>query len=88
VEGQQQGGTARPAPPCPQGQEDLPLLEGLGMHVSLSYFSLFSYNFCRQVRTLWQRGEGGRWQARTPAMAAGLADHIWSLKELVTFSTY
>ncbi len=26
-----------------------------------------------------------RWEQRTPAMAEGLADHIWSLKELLTF---
>ena len=55
-----------------------------GMHVSLSYFSLYSYNFCWPVRTLRQR-EDGRSQARTPAMVAGLADHVWSLREWVTF---
>ena len=55
------------------------------MHVSLSYFSLFSYNFCWPVRTLRQRGEDGRGQPRTPAMAAGLADHVWSLVEWITF---
>jgi hypothetical protein len=27
----------------------------------------------------------GRWQQRTPAMAAGLADHAWSLDEWITF---
>jgi len=26
-----------------------------------------------------------RWLARTPAMAAGIADHIWGLEELLTF---
>ena len=25
-----------------------------------------------------------RWQPRTPAMAAGLTDHIWTVKELLT----
>ena len=25
-----------------------------------------------------------RWQARTPAMAAGLTDHVWTIKELLT----
>jgi len=24
-----------------------------------------------------------RWQPRTPAMAAGLTDHIWTVKELL-----
>jgi len=26
-----------------------------------------------------------KWLKRTPAMAAGLTDHIWSIKELVTY---
>lgn len=26
-----------------------------------------------------------KWQQRTPAMAAGLTDHIWSIKELITY---
>lgn len=44
-----------------------------------------SYNFCWPVRTLRVKGEGGRWRKRTPAMAAGLADHVWSLSEWVTY---
>ena len=28
---------------------------------------------------------GRKWEQRTPAMAAGLTDHIWSLEELLTF---
>jgi hypothetical protein len=27
---------------------------------------------------------GRRWRPRTPAMAAGLTDHIWTVKELLT----
>jgi hypothetical protein len=26
-----------------------------------------------------------KWFQRTPAMAEGITDHIWSLKELLTF---
>jgi IS1 family transposase len=55
------------------------------VHEAMTYFTLYSYNFCWPVRTLRQRGEEDRWQPRTPAMAAGLADHVWSLKEWVTF---
>jgi hypothetical protein len=25
-----------------------------------------------------------RWRARTPAMAAGLTDHVWTFRELLT----
>jgi hypothetical protein len=28
---------------------------------------------------------GKRWRQQTPAMAAGLADHIWSLREVLMF---
>jgi hypothetical protein len=33
------------------------------------------------VRTLSEPGADGRLRLRTPAMAAGLADHVWSLAE-------
>jgi hypothetical protein len=29
-----------------------------------------------------------RWQPRTPAMAAGLSDHIWSLRELMSMKIF
>jgi IS1 family transposase len=31
------------------------------------------------------KGSAKLWQARTPAMAAGLTDHIWSLREVLLF---
>jgi IS1 family transposase len=54
-------------------------------HEALTYFTLYSYNFCWPVRTLRQRDPQGHWQRRTPAMAAGLADHVWSLREWLAF---
>jgi hypothetical protein len=54
------------------------------VHESMTWYTQFSDNFCWAVRTLRVRGEGGRWRQRTPAMAAGLADHVWSLEEWVT----
>jgi len=54
-------------------------------HEAMTYFTMYSYNFCWAVRTLRARGEDGRWERRTPAMAAGLADHEWSLREWLTF---
>jgi IS1 family transposase len=55
------------------------------IHEAVSYFSLFSYNFCWPVRTLHQKDTDGKWQARTPAMAAGLTDHVWSIREWLSF---
>jgi hypothetical protein len=57
----------------------------LAMHRAASYFIGYSYNFCWPVRTLRVRGPEGLWRARTPAMAAGLSDHMWSTREWVTY---
>jgi hypothetical protein len=55
------------------------------VHEAMTYYTLYRYNFCWVVRTLRQRDEQGRWQRRTPAMAAGLADHVWSTREWISF---
>jgi hypothetical protein len=55
------------------------------LHHAASYFIGYRYNFCWCVRTLRVPGEDGHWQQRTPAMAAGLSDHIWSLWEWITY---
>ncbi len=56
-----------------------------GAHRAATVFRYFSYNFGWPVRTLRVKGERGRWQKRTPAMAAGLADHVWSMSEWVAY---
>ncbi len=48
------------------------------------------YNFCtdhRSLRLLLYVGRSGHrhWVRRTPAMAAGLTDHRWSMQELLTY---
>ena len=53
-------------------------------HETATYFSLYSYNFCWPVRTLRDSIGEGYWRKRTPAMAAGLADHVWSMGEWIT----
>ena len=50
-------------------------------HEAVTYLTLYSYNFCWPVRTLTDRGEQGHRRERSPAMAAGLADHVWSMAE-------
>ena len=55
------------------------------MHVAATRFSYFTYNFCWPVRTLRVMGADGRWQSRTPAMAAKLTDHVWTIREWITF---
>jgi transposase-like protein len=45
------------------------------------------YNFCTPHESLRVREVRGkhRWQQRTPAMAAGITDHCWSVKELLGY---
>jgi len=54
------------------------------VHEAMTCFSMFSYNFCWPVRTLRQGDQELGYEQRTPAMAAGLADHVWSLEEWLT----
>jgi hypothetical protein len=56
------------------------------VHEAVTYFTMYSYNFCWPVRTLRERKDkDSTWEERTPAMAAGLADHIWSLAEWLAY---
>jgi IS1 family transposase len=48
------------------------------------------YNFVRPHRALrlkcpTPRAHGHLWEERTPAMAAGLTDHIWTLEQLLSY---
>jgi len=53
-----------------------------------SVFEDALYNFTRPVKTLRVEvsnpSKQARWQQRSPAMAAGLTDHIWTVQELLT----
>ena len=59
----------------------------LSMHVAQATWEDVVYNFGRPVKTLREEVHGvppRRWRPRTPAMAAGLTDHRWTVKELLT----
>lgn len=53
-------------------------------HEAATYLTLYAYNFCWPVRTLRVRDDRGDWRPRSPAMAAGLANHVWSMAEWFT----
>ena len=55
------------------------------VHNAMTYFTMYSYNFCWPVRTLRVQDSNERWHSRTPAVAAGLTDHIWSLREWLSY---
>jgi len=54
-------------------------------HEAVTYLSLYSYNFGWPVRTLTEVDESGRHRERSPAMSAGLTDHVWSMAEWLSF---
>ncbi len=55
--------------------------KGWQVHEAMTYLTLYSYNFCWRVRTLRIKDEQGRWRERSPALAAGLTDHVWTWAE-------
>jgi len=58
------------------------------LHASM-YLVGTLYNFCVPHHSLrlpiWLSERRKRWVQRTPAMATGLTDHVWSVEELMTF---
>jgi IS1 family transposase len=65
-----------------------------GLRQQLTLYQVY-YNFClphASLRLPWPQpepthgsGSAKRWQPRTPAMAAGLTDHVWTLREVLLF---
>ena len=65
-----------------------------GLRQQLAVYHVY-YNFCLPHASLRQpllvpeptNGSGStkRWRPWTPAMAAGLTDHVWSLKEVLCY---
>jgi IS1 family transposase len=61
-----------------------------GVRQQLTLYHVY-YNFClphasvRQPLPTHGTGTAKRWQPQTPAMAAGLTDHIWTLREVLLF---
>jgi hypothetical protein len=54
-------------------------VENLAHAVSLHYCH---YNFARVHSSLTITNDDGSTTKRTPAMAAGVADHVWTLREI------
>jgi IS1 family transposase len=65
-----------------------------GIQQQLALYHVY-YNFCLPHASVRQpllqpepthgTGSAKRWQPRTPAMAAGLTDHVWTLREVLLF---
>jgi hypothetical protein len=50
----------------------------------MTYLTMYGYNFCWCVRILRVKDADGKWQERTPAMAAGLSNHLWIWRQWFT----
>ncbi len=57
------------------------------VHEAMTYLTMYGSNFCWAVRTLRIKDGEGRWKGRSPAMAAGLSDHLWTWCEWFTRPT-
>ena len=62
----------------------------LSFHEASTWLLVVWYNFGWCVRTLRQKVQESppRYHERTPAMAAGLADHAWAMQELLRYPLY
>jgi hypothetical protein len=65
-----------------------------GLRQQLALYQTY-HNFCLSHASLHQAlsqpestkgtGSARQWQPRTPAMAAGLTDHVWTLREVLLY---
>ncbi len=73
---------------CPLVRRGRALVRGEEVLTGWMYLVGCSYNFCWEHDSLRiAAGPRGRhsWQARSPAMAAGLTDHRWTMYELLSY---
>jgi len=74
---------------CPLVRRGRALVRGEGVLTGWMYLVGCAYNFCwehdslRSAAPPWERP---KWRTRTPAMAAGLTDHRWTMRELLSYS--
>ena len=65
-----------------------------GLRQQLALYHVY-YNFCLPHTSLRlplshpeptnDSGSATQWRSQTPAMAAGLSDHVWTLREVLLF---
>jgi hypothetical protein len=53
-----------------------------GLHEAMTHYAQTVYNFCRPNRSLRLPWGENHWRWRCPAMAQGVTDHVWSIREL------
>src|SRR4051794_29272449 len=71
---------------CPRARRGRSIVRGECVLTGWVYLVGCAYNFCWEhdsLRVAAPAGGGLKWRARTPAMAAGLTDHRWTMRELL-----
>src|SRR3954447_7564512 len=71
---------------CPLVRRGRAIVRGEAVLTGWMYLVGCAYNFCWEhdsLRVAAPAGGGLKWRARTPAMAAGLTDHRWTMRELL-----
>lgn len=53
------------------------------LHECQSFLSMVGYNLCWTPRTLNVKESNGRTIKRSPAMAQGITDHVWTVREFL-----
>ena len=72
---------------CPLVRRGRAIVRGEGVLTGWMYLVGCAYNFCWEhdsLRVAAPRGDRLKWRERTPAMAAGLTDHRWTMHELLS----
>src|SRR3954449_11769161 len=72
---------------CPLVRRGRSIVRGEGVLTGWMYLVGCAYNFCWEhdsLRIAAPAGSRLKWRERTPAMAAGLTDHQWTMRELLS----
>ena len=70
-----------------KARKTLAFSKTLEFHACQSWVSVTYYNFCWDHRSLRIKTGEGTYTHRSPMMALGVTDHIWSVEELATHQT-
>lgn len=66
-------------------KEKIPLVESLNLYSAIYHFVKPNGGLKLELKDIV---DNRRWEQRTPMMAAGITDHIWTVEELLTFRAF
>jgi hypothetical protein len=69
-------------------KDEAELKAHLALHVAYYHLVRLHLSLCERLTENTENKVFRRWRRRTPAMSAKITDHVWSLRELLTFRPY